>query len=148
MANNRTLTATDAIVAVSVQGLFSVPQIVDGFEIDNAWQLSDTTIAQTVMTLDGELTGGYVPSIVDFTVNILPTSNSKQFFDVWMQNSRQNQTMFKGLFNITIPALSANYTLSNVILVTGKVLPNVNSILQPVSYKFQVSSKDILTVSL
>lgn len=148
MALNKTLTATDAIVAVQVSGLFDTPEIIDEFEMDNAWQLSDITIAQTVLTLDGQLAGGYVPSIVDFTVNVLPTSLSKSMFVSWMQNSRTNQAMFKGTFNITIPSERANYILKDVIMVTGKILPNVNSILQPVSYKFQVSSRNIVATSL
>ena len=148
MALNKTLTATDAIVSVKVDNLFPVPQIIDGFEIDNAFQLSDINIAQTVLTLDGELTGGYVPSIVDFTINVLPVSLSKQFFVDWMQASKTNQTMFKATFNITIPGEKASYILTDVILVTGKILPSVNSILQPVSYKVQVSSKNIAAFSL
>ena len=149
MASLKTLTATDAVVSIKVDSLaFPAPEIIDGFEIDNAWQLSDITIAQTVLTLNGQLVGGYVPSIVEFTINVLPSSNAKTFFVDWMQASRTNQTMFKGLINITIPAEFSNYVLSDVVMTTGKILPSVNSILQPVSYKFQVSSANIVSTSL
>lgn len=148
MANNRTLTTANAVVALSVSELFPVPQIIDEFEANNPFSLDDMVIAETVMALDGTLQGGYVPSMVTWTLSLLPTSSSKQFFVDWMQASKTAQTLYRCKGNVTIPGEKANYTLVNGILVSGGVMPSVRKMQQSVTYKIQFSSKDIISVSL
>lgn len=147
MAKQRTLTATDAIVAVSVKDYINVPFVVDEFELDNAWQLDDVTVSQNVLTLDGKLIGGYVNSKVGFTFNIMPTSNAYEIFAGLMQKTINEQRTFEAIFNVTLRGMKANYVLTEAQSVSGKFLPNVNSIVQPVSFRFEVSSRNIAYTS-
>ena len=148
MANNRTLTAANAIVAAVVPNLFPVPQILDGFEIDNNFTMGELTIAETVLTLDGELEGGYLPSKVAFKINLLPTSNSKQFFVDYLQASKTAQDLFRVNFSVTMLGEKAQYTLTNGIFIGGGVLPDVASIQKSVSFSFEFSSKNVTSVRL
>lgn len=147
MANNRTLTAANAIVAVDVPGLFQVPQVIDGFEIDDNFTSGAINIAETTLTLDGELEGGFVYSTVPFRLNLLPTSNSKKFFVDYLQASRTNQDIFRANFSVTMIGEKTQYTLTNGIYISGQVIPDVAKIQKAVPFEFLFSSKNVTSVS-
>jgi hypothetical protein len=147
MANNRTLTAANAIVSITVPGLFPVPQIIDGFEIEDNFTSGAISIAETVLTLDGELEGGFVYSTVPLRLNLLPMSNSKKFFVDYLQATRTNQDIFRANFSVTMIGEKTQYTLTNGIYISGQVIPNVAKIQKAVPFEFLFSSKNVTAVS-
>jgi hypothetical protein len=146
MANNRTITASNATVSVVVPSLFPVPFIVDEFDADNPFSLSGAVIAKTELSLDGVLIAGYTPAIQEWSITLKPTSNARKLFVDWMQASKRDQTVYPANFNINIPGESANYTLTNCIYMEGRDIPDIRQTLAPVTYKFHISSKDIVSV--
>lgn len=142
------LTVANSVFVLGVTGLFDVPQLLQGFVADNPFSQDDVTIAETVMTMEGNLSAGYTPSSIMQTITILPDSPSAQFFSDWVQASKTDSTLFRCYGNLTIPGLQANYTLTSGVLKTAPIIPSAGKILKPLSFKIEWPSNGVLGVSI
>ena len=134
---NKNLTAANAVVAISVPNLYPVPQVLTSFVADNPFSADEQVIAETVLSLNGRLSGGWIPSTIMQTFTILPDTDDMGFFLNWMQASQSSRSMFECAGVITLPSIKRVYTMPKGFLISGKVFPDVSKILQPISFKIQ-----------
>ncbi len=133
----KTLTAANSTFGLAVTSLYPVPQVLDQFSADAPFSTDDLVIAETVMSLDGKLLGGFVPNPVSQTIILQPTSNGVPMIINWLQASVTNRALYRAEATIIIPELGAKYVLSRGILISGKSIPDVRKITQPLSFKIQ-----------
>ena len=134
---DKTLTAANCTFALSITSLYPVPQIIDQFSMDNPFGTDDLNIAETVLTLDGTLLGGFTPTTVKQTITIQPTADSAGMFINWIQASITSKSMYRANGIISLPDLGTKYVLTRGILVSGKVIPDAKKILQPITFKIE-----------
>ena len=133
----KTLTAANSTFGLAVTSLYPVPQVLDQFSADAPFGTDDLVIAETVMSLDGKLLGGFVPNPVSQTIVLQPTSNGVPMLINWLQASVTDRALYRAEATIIIPELGAKYVLSRGILISGKSIPDVRKITQPLSFKIQ-----------
>lgn len=131
----KTLTAANSTFGLAVTSLYPVPQVLDQFSADAPFGTDDLVIAETVVSLDGKLLGGFVPNPVSQTITLQPTSNGVPMLINWIQASVTNRALYRAEATIIIPELGAKYVLSRGILISGKSIPDVRKITQPLSFK-------------
>lgn len=131
MANNRTLTAANAILMLGVTGLFTVPRRLQGFAADNITDLGDLTLAETSMGVDGRLSAGYVNNAVTQNITLQADSESNDMFEFWQQTMRQRLDTYFAFGSILLRATGRRYTLTRGVLTSASVMPAVNKTLQP-----------------
>ena len=70
MANNRTITAANSVLLLSVASLFDVPQRIQGFSADNITNTDNLNNAETLMGVDGRLSAGWVAVAIPQTITL------------------------------------------------------------------------------
>lgn len=142
--STRTLTAANAVIALSIPALFSTPQILQGFSADNVFETNSPDVAETASGVDGFLSAGYVYNPVDQTITLQADSLSNDVFDAWLATSKQQQTVFRCQGRTQLPALGKSYIMVNGVLVNMAPIPAVNKLIQ--QRKFLIRWQDIQPV--
>lgn len=130
----RTLTAADAVITLTIPGIFSTPQQLQGFGADNVYEMGNQNVAETVPGVDGILSAGYIYEPVDQTFTLQADSASNDVFALWYATSQQQKAVFRCSGSTTLPAIGKTYVSVNGVLVSMPPAPTTGKILQPRKY--------------
>lgn len=136
MAQNRNITAADAVVTLQCEELFPQGIILEQFSTDAMASMGDDTFAETRKGVDGQMVAGYVDGVKTVTVTLEASSPSMKYLDLLVRASRTNKKVYWVTMLISMPALGKVVTFSNGVLKTGKLLPDIQQVLAPVAYTF------------
>ena len=81
----RTLTSANAVILITVPGLFPVPQQLQGFATDDVYDVDSITPTETAMGVDGVLSAGWTPMPVKQGFTLQADSTSNDFFEAWYE---------------------------------------------------------------
>lgn len=124
------ITAANAILMMSVPGLFPVPQQIQGFAADDVYDLDEIESVETLMGVDGKLSGGFVWVKQPQTIMLQADSDSNEFFDTWQTNQIAGLRTYVANGVLTIPNLGLKFIQTVGYLSTYK-LPGAKRIMQP-----------------
>lgn len=130
-----TITSANAEYSLSVSGLFPVPQVLQGYAADDGFTSEAVVNAETVMGLDGHLSGGFVFNPVKQTITIMPDSPSLLVFQQWANQQYGTREVIIGNASIAIPSIGQTYVLTRGFLTSYMPIPDVKKILQPVKFE-------------
>lgn len=128
-----TITSANSSFALRVPGVFFVPQLIEGYAADDAFTQEAYEVVETRMGVDGNLSGGYVPSPKKLTVMLMPDSNALDTFILWAQAHDQGREAIIGGALITYPAISKVFTLGKIFLTNWSGMPSSKKVMEPVS---------------
>ena len=131
-----TITSANATAYMVVKDLYPTGFALNNFSTDQAVDQSEDTIAETRMGVDGYMAAGYVPSIKAVTIQFEATSPSVQYLNNLYLASQKNRRTYEVTLVVKVPAVNKTYTYSGGVLKTGKLLPGLKKVLDPVSYGF------------
>lgn len=140
MPNN--ITSADSILILSVAGLLPVPQQIQGFSTDDIFSTANAVPVETMMGIDGNLAGGYVPTEKKTTFSLMASSASNDFFDAWQAGQDANYTAYSAGGLITIPSLGKVFLLTNGFLTGYVAISDAKKVLQP--RRFEVTWQSIV----
>lgn len=143
---NRTLTSANSTFTLAVTGLYAVPVSIQGYAVDNMFEIDAAEVADVQMGADGKLSGGYTPTPRKLTVHLQADSPSRELFRVWDSAQRNTKDLYTATGVITIPSLSETYTLVRGFLQTVNVMPGAKKVLQPTDYVIMFES--VITASI
>lgn len=125
------LTAANAVITLTIPGVFSVPQQLQGFSVDDVADVDTLTVAETLMGVDGFLSGGYVFNKVKYTFTLQADSPSNFVFDQWKLSQDAQEDTFPCNGNLLLKSLGTKWTWTRGFLTEWMPAPNVKKILQP-----------------
>jgi hypothetical protein len=125
------ITSTNAIIMIGVTGIFPVPFQLQQFAADDIFDVESIEAAETMMGVDGVLTGGMVFVPVRMTISLMADSVSNVLFDTWWALTQQARDIFPANGNVILKGTGQKWTLVNGILTNYKPLPDAKKILQP-----------------
>lgn len=136
------ITAANAIITLSIPGVFSTPQQLQQFSVDDIADVDTLTVAETLMGVDGFLTGGYVFNKVKYVYTLQADSPSTFVFDQWKlaQDAAQDTLPANGL--MTLKSLGTKWKWTRGFLTEWSPAPNVKKLVQP--RKFTVEWQRVL----
>jgi hypothetical protein len=137
-----TLTAANSILLLSVTGLYSTPQQIQGYSADDAFDVDNVTRAEVLMGVDGRKSAGYVPVVKTLNLSLQADSSSMSLFETWAANEDTNMEVLTASGSIALPAVGCTYALNNGTLMGFSPLPGVRKILQP--RKFSIVFESIV----
>jgi len=70
------ITAMNSVYALAILNLYPVPQILQGYSADAAFDTEAADAAEIVMGVDGHMSAGFVPFVTRQTISIMPDSIS------------------------------------------------------------------------
>ena len=134
MPNNRTITAANSVLLLSVQGLFPVPQRIQGFSADNITSTDSLATKETLMGVDGRLSAGWIAVSVPQTITLQADSPSNDFFDAVLQAEETAREAFVLTGALVLPAIGRKFAMTRGFLTGIMKYPSVGRTLAPRAY--------------
>lgn len=138
------ITSANAAITLSCPGVFSAPQLMQGFAVDDIFSTDPLEIAETMMGVDGRLSGGMVYNPVTQGWSFMAGSPSIPVFDQIYTQGRANEAVYFMQANIKLIAINMKYNLINGLLVTYPPIPDAKKLLQP--RKFAIRWESVVPV--
>jgi hypothetical protein len=131
MARTNSITSANAVLLLSVPGIFNVGQLIQGFASDDAFDIDPVESAETMMGVDGIFSAGWIPKEKKQNVTLQADSRSVFFFDQWYAASQAVREVYKGSGVIISEALGVKYQLDNGVLSSYSYLAPHKKVAQP-----------------
>ena len=128
------LTSANAIITLSVPGVFTTPVRLQGFSADNIYDTPETETVQTAMGVDGRLSGGFVFNPVDQTFTIQADSETNAFFETWAARMNTQKDVYVAEGTTRLLSVNTSYVMRRGFLVNAHLVPAAARILQPRRY--------------
>lgn len=141
-----TITAANVRFALVIPDIFPVPQMLEGYAMDDAFATEALEIAQVRMGVDGKMAGGFVPNPIVMPVKLMPTSASLAVFENWGRTMRLAKEVFEAQATITYPSLGKVFICKRGFLTKYKPLPDVKKLLEDVDY--EITWEDIAPINI
>ena len=125
-----TLTAANSVIFIAVTGLLTVPQQLQGFDVDDVVSTDPVSNAETRMGVDGKLSAGWVPMERKQTFSLQADSASNDLFDTWWSAEQAFREKFRAVGTIQLPSIGKTYAMINGVLGQYAPIPGVKKILQ------------------
>lgn len=127
---SKTITSANATCFVTVDGIFSSPQQLQGFGTDAALEMDDFAPVEVQMGIDGHLSGGWVPTPKVIKVTLAADSPSRQLMQDWLQYQEQARETYPCTMVFTVPSLALTYTGTRGFITGGKNMPSAKKTLE------------------
>ena len=143
-----TITSANASVVLTVPEVFAVPQIIAGFAADDAFTQEAADLAETRMGVDGNLSGGYTPSVKRFSIALMPDSPSLSSFEVWKAaiEAAKDQLPDGSSIVITLPTIGKAYLLNKLFFKNSSMMPSAKKVLEP--FIVQIEYQDLFATPI
>ena len=127
----KTLTAANAIIMLSISGLYSVAQQLQGFAAEDVFDADAIDTAETSMGVDGRLSAGLVLNPIKQGFTLQGDSDSIDLFDNWYLAQLAVKDLYWASGSVTLKSIGRKYTMTNGVLQNYKPISDAKKILQP-----------------
>jgi len=131
------ITAANAILALTITGIYVTPRAISGFASDEAFDFPDVDVTEGMMGVDGTFSAGYVPAVFTQNITLQADSASNTLFENWWAAQRQLRTILRASGLAVLPATGRQYQLVRGVLRQYSPAPAVKKVLQPRKYSIQ-----------
>lgn len=129
MAN--TITSANVQFALMVAGVFTSPQTLQDFSMDDIFDHDMVEMAQVELGADGIGVAGWVPRVNKQTIRFLPSSRSVLIFETWWQAQDGLLDVLYAAGTLQYPAIGRKFTLYQGALTRAAAAPSAKRVLQP-----------------
>ena len=128
---SRTITSSNAIYTIAINNLFPVPIQLQGFSTDDIFTTQPLASAETMMGLDGRLSGGFVYVAMVQNINLQADSASNDIFDQWWQAQQLAKDVYSAEGIIILQSVGKTYAMSNGYLTSYPPVADAAKTLRP-----------------
>lgn len=125
------LTSANCIIMLGIPGVYTTPQQLQGFSADDVFDTDSVEVGETLMGVDGVLSGGWVNNPVSQNFSLQADSPSNAVFDNWYAAERTITDKYPASAVITLPSLNVKYTMVRGFLISYPIIPAARKIIQP-----------------
>lgn len=129
-----TITSANSVLTLVIGGLYG-PANIQGYAVDDAFESESVQQSETLMGVDGSLSGGKVWIPYKMTIHLQADSPSVSVFDNWRAAQDAVVDVFLANGTIILPSTGRSYSLVNGYLTAATPFPAVKKTLQPVVYE-------------
>lgn len=130
----KTITSANAIITIVIAGLYDSPRQLQGFAADNIYDVPAQDEAETLMGVDGVLSGGFVYNPTEQTFSLQADSDSNKIFEDWVAAQRVAKDVYTAQATTTLPSLKQQFIHTKGFLINWSALPTAARVLQPRRY--------------
>lgn len=131
------LTAVNSVIVLSVAGVFPQGQQLSGYTADDVFDVDQIDVSETVMGIDGLLSGGLIYVAIPWTISLQGNSPSNSVFDQWYAYQKTVGDVAVASMQIALPSLGYKWVYSNGFLKKYSPAPSVKKIVQPRKYTIE-----------
>ena len=125
------LTAANAVLMLSVPPIFTVPFPLVGFAADDVYDVDAVRRAETLMGVDGILSGGFVWEEVKQTIVFQGDSPTIPLIDQWDQAQLALQDVYNAGMTVTLLGVATTWICVKGFLMSWSPLPSAKKLIQP-----------------
>jgi tail fiber protein gp32 len=125
------ITAANAQLILSVPGVFSAPQTLQGFDVDDIFDTDEVDQAELKIGVDGIVSAGYIFYLVPQRIMLQADSPSQPLFDQWRSAQIANGVLYPATMQVALQAIGQKWSLINGYLHRGKTMIPAKRVLQP-----------------
>lgn len=142
----KSLTAANAVITLSVTGLFTTPQQLQGFSADDVYGVDKLKSTEVLMGVDGKLSGGFVfmPIVQNFSLQA--DSDSCDIFDQWWAAQQRNRDVFTATGYTSLPSLQQAFRSTKGFLTDISPIPSAGRTIA--KREFTITWESVLAVPL
>jgi len=126
--------ASNANLTITIPPLFTVPQQIQGFAADDVYDLDEIESVETLMGVDGVLSGGFVWKPQQQSITLQADSASNAIFDQWWTAMVAAKTTYVAAGVLTLPQIGLKFIQTTGYLTRYK-LPGAKKLIQPRRYE-------------
>lgn len=140
------LSAANAVITLSIAGLFNAPQQLQGFAADDVFETDALESVEVLMGVDQKLSGGFVAAPLKQMFSLQSDSPSIFIFDQWWQAMKAAADTFQASGVIILTTVGTKWTMNNGFLTSYMPLPTTKKLIQP--RKFQITWESGVSVPI
>ena len=129
------ITDANCSLSLSIPGIFSIPQQLQGFAADDIFDIPQIRSVEVLMGVDGVLSGGFVYVAIPWEISLQADSASNSVFDTWWTQMQAAKDVYIAQGIIRLPSISTKFNLTNGYLTGYKPAPAAKKVLQPRRYE-------------
>jgi hypothetical protein len=134
------ITSANAVLSLAIPPLFPVPQNLQGFAADDVYDVPQIRSVETLMGVDGVLSGGFVYVAVLQRIMLQADSPSNAVFDQWWSQMQATQAVYVANGVIRLPSISTKFVQTTGYLTGYKPAPAARRVLQPREFEITWNS--------
>lgn len=131
----RTITSANAALSLSCPQVFAVPQAIEQFATDDAFDTENIAPSEVQMGVDGHASAGFTPYLVKQKIVLQANSPSNDVFDQLRQAMRAANETFQIGMTLVIPSIGKIYNFINGSLTGDMPAPSGKKVLGPQTYE-------------
>lgn len=140
------ITSANAVLLLAVPLLLPVPQQIQGFSTDDIFDTEEVEPVQTLMGIDGTLSGGFIFTDKPMIITLQASSPSNTFFDAWQQGQEAAIGALPAQGHITLTSVGRAYVMTTGYLTRFKPIYDARKVLQP--RRFRVTWQNISPIPI
>lgn len=140
------ITSANATLILTVDDLFPQGIQLYMFATDQSLSMSELTVAETRMGVDGNLVAGFVPNPKEVNIMLEAASPSYSSLATLYRATEQKRGIYQCTLIATVPSIKQVYTWTAGVLVKGTPVPPFKKILDPTSWTFHFARLTIVGV--
>jgi hypothetical protein len=125
----------DAVLTLSVGIIIPQPQQLQGFAVDDVFDIPSIKSVETLMGVDGILSGGFVYTEIRQEIMLQADSLSNGLFDTWWTQMQATKSVYVASGGVRLPSIGTKFTMTNGFLTGYKPAPAGKRVLQPRRYE-------------
>ena len=129
-----TISSANAIFQISVETVIPIPVLLQGFSADDIYSVNPQESAETLMGVDGILSGGFVFVPVKQEISFQADSLSNLIFQQWYQAQVAAKDVFQCQAVVWLPSIGEKWSMNNGFMTTFHPMPDARKVLQPLRY--------------
>lgn len=130
------ITSANAVLTISQPILFSSPVQLQGFAVDDIYDMEQVKIIEALMGVDGVLSFGFIFVERLQNVTLQADSASNAVFDTINLQQNAAQDVYPVSGEIVLPGISTKFAMINGALQMYSPAPAAKKTLQPRKYQF------------
>lgn len=134
------ITSANSKLRIVVPALFPAGFDVDDYSADSMFETAALQNKEDMMSADGKYHAGFIFNPVEFTINVMATSQAGVNFDQLYAAERTAITALAVNATLSVPSLDAKWNFVNGVLYTWNPTPPGRRILQPRAAVFHFES--------
>lgn len=136
---SKDITSANASATLAVN-LFPAGVKLENFSAEGAWSQDSYEVLETRMGVDGKMVAGYTPVEKEISFHFQPNSPTIEKLNLIWQTMEVSKTALWCEIIITVPSIKMRYICANGVLMSYKMVPNAQRVLEPIDATFRFES--------
>lgn len=141
-----TITSANSALSLNVPGVFPIPVPIEGYSTDDAFDTENKTPTETLMGVDGNLSGGYTPQPTKLKIVLQADSPSIAYFDQWYAAMDAAKEAYPASATLIATSLGKKWGFTQGFLTGYMPAPPGKKVLMPQTYEitFEDSTSSVV----